>query len=246
MPFLGFKCEATCEYKGEIVSPATCIAHAVAKGKDLPSSGCHFTPQFLREIAKQFADTESFDANTWRVTELIGCVRKARLQRTVQYALTPKQAFWMWRGSLVHQMLEDHQPDEVLLAEKRLFAKLGKITLTGKPDALLAGNHLADYKSTDRLPREPREHHIDQLNVYAWLLAQNGMHAESAEIVYVTMMEPRRLPVELATLTDTQAYIEARAKRLVQKQLPPREETWECRYCAVSVACQAHGRRRQQ
>jgi CRISPR-associated protein Cas4 len=239
MPILGFMCPV----ENEIVSPKTCIAHAVDKGKDLPAMGCHFTPKLLREIAKQIVETESFDANTWRVTELIGCVRKARLQRTVQYALTPKQAFWMWRGSLIHAMLEDHHPDEVLLAEKRLFVKVGKITLTGKPDALLVGNHLADYKSTERLPREPRDHHIDQLNVYAWLLAQNGMTVQSAEIVYISMMEPRRLLVQLAKLADTQAYIEAQARRLTLKRLPVRVETWECGYCAVRIACEAQARR---
>lgn len=239
MPLIGFMCPV----QNETVSPKTCIAHAVDKGKDLPALGCHFTPKLLREIAKQIAETESFDANTWRVTELIGCVRKARLQRIVHYALTPKQAFWMWRGSLIHAMLEEHQPDEVLLAEKRLFARVGKITLTGKPDALLVGNHLADYKSTDRLPREPREHHIAQLNVYAWLLAQNGMSAQSAEIIYVSMMEPRRMLVQLAALANTQAFIEAQVRRLMQKRLPSREETWECGYCAVRIACEVQLRK---
>ena len=234
MPILGFMCPI----ENEIVSPKTCIAHAVEKGKDLPVLGCHFTPKLLREIAKQIAETELFDANTWRVTELIGCIRKARLQRTVQYALTPKQAFWMWRGSLIHAMLEDHRPDEVLLAEKRLFAKVGKVTLTGKPDALLTGNHLADYKSTERLPREPHDHHIAQLNVYAWLLAQNRLRVQSAEIVYISMMEPRRMPVPLVALADTQTYIETQARLLMQKRLPVREETWECTYCAVQIACQ--------
>ncbi len=96
-------------------------------------------------------------------------------------------------------------------------------------------------------PPRPYDGHIQQLNVYRWLLAKNGLPVATAEIVYLDMSEPLRLPVPLADPEITEAMLRERLDGLLERGpdgLPPgvwddEEETWQCDYCTVAAQCAA-------
>jgi len=94
-------------------------------------------------------------------------------------------------------------------------------------------------------PPVPYAGHIQQVNVYAWLLAQNGIAVETAEILYLDMSTPLRLPAPLWEPEDTLALIQEGLARLTTTGpdgLPygvqdDAEANWECRYCPVTAQC---------
>ncbi len=98
------------------------------------------------------------------------------------------------------------------------------------------------------LPPQPHLSHVRQLNLYAWLLAQNGLEVAKAELVYLDMSEPLRLPVELWPLEETERYLKERLALLHSPGpdgLPAgiqedSEENWLCRYCPVAAICLAN------
>jgi len=94
---------------------------------------------------------------------------------------------------------------------------------------------------------QPYPAHVQQLNAYAWLLAQHDLAITRAEVVYLDMSEPLRLVVDLWPLADTQAVLAAALARLLETgadgypygvQEDP-DARWECRYCPVRVQCRA-------
>ena len=97
------------------------------------------------------------------------------------------------------------------------------------------------------LPPQPYDTHVQQLNVYAWLLAENDILVERAQVVYLDMSEPYPVPVELWPLRRTQTFIEERLTALMDRDpqtgLPvgvwdDADANWRCRYCEVLDACE--------
>jgi len=97
------------------------------------------------------------------------------------------------------------------------------------------------------LPPRPYDTHVQQLNVYAWLLAQNELLVERAQVVYLDMSEPFPIPVELWSLAKREAYVERQLRALMERDpqsgLPDcvwedAEANWRCRYCEVAAACE--------
>ena len=87
--FQGFECDAT----GEPVAPTECLA--CARAGALP--GCHQTAPVIAGILRGLRP-ESMGLS---ITTLLGCARKTRLQREVDYWLKPSQSYWAYRGQLM-------------------------------------------------------------------------------------------------------------------------------------------------
>ena len=101
--------------------------------------------------------------------------------------------------------------------------------------------------------------HVAQINCYRWLLAKgwpdlpagvtwpypNGVEVEAAELLYLDMSEPRRVPIELWSLEDTENYILGRlaamntldADGLPTGAYTEQEDAWQCDYCALQPHC---------
>ncbi len=108
--------------------------------------------------------------------------------------------------------------------------------------------HNANALQAQSVPPKPYAGHVQQLNVYRWLLTQNHIPVETAEIVYLDMSEALRLPVPLWPLTDTETVLRERLAALQARGadgLPAgvqddAEENWQCRFCPVATQCAAY------
>ncbi len=98
------------------------------------------------------------------------------------------------------------------------------------------------------LPPVPYDGHSQQLNIYRWLLAQNGIEVDAAEVVYLSMAEVLRLPVPLWEFAYTETVMQQGLDGLLEAGpdgLPSGVQddpgrNWECRYCPVFGACQRY------
>ena len=235
MPFDQFICVVT----GEPVSVADCLAHAIGEGGQLAELGCHFRPTFLRGIADALKD-DPMPGGAVRVTQLLGCAKRAQWQQANPYNLSPRDAFALFRGQIGHAIVERFHDSEILLAEERLTAEIGGMMITGKPDAVLDTEHchIDDYKTTAYIPREPYEHHVQQVNVYAWLIGKvRGVKIETASIVYFDMKEPRCLNAPVWSRKQTETFL--RERILLWQAGTPSPQTWECKSCPLSASCEA-------
>jgi CRISPR/Cas system-associated exonuclease Cas4 (RecB family) len=98
------------------------------------------------------------------------------------------------------------------------------------------------------LPPQPYDAHVAQLNVYAWLLAENNVPVDSAQVVYLDMSAPLPVPVELWPLARTDAFVRRQLALLLERDprtgLPSGvhddpDDDWQCEYCCVREACEA-------
>ncbi len=90
--------------------------------------------------------------------------------------------------------------------------------------------------------------HVQQLNIYRWLLARHGIEIERAEVIYLDMAEVLRVQIELWPREEIESIIRAGLQRLLElgpDGLPygvqdDADANWECRYCPVVEQCQRH------
>ena len=131
-----------------------------------------------------------------------------------------------------------------LLRETPYAYKKGSSVTCGACGAVHAANDL----QAQITPPQPYAGHVQQLNVYRWLLAENDIQVDTAEVVYLDMSEPLRLPVPLWDLYDTEALLRQRVTALQERGpdgLPAgvwadAEEAWQCNYCPVRAECHAY------
>ena len=233
MPFSGFRCVVT----EEPVAVADCLAHAVSEGGLLAELGCPFTPAILRGIAESLTD-QPMPNGSIRVTHLLACAQRTQYQRDHPYWMDPRDGYNLFRGQIGHAVIERHHGAEILLSEERLRAVLDGVTITGQPDAVVdtERRHLDDYKTTKRIPKEPYEHHVAQLNIYAWLLRRaKKLDVETASVVYLDMGGVARLPAPIWSLAETETYL--RERLALWKAGAPTPAAYECKSCPLNDEC---------
>lgn len=108
-----------------------------------------------------------------------------------------------------------------------------------------AGEHPKKEAKHVGPPRAYRRH-AQQASLYRLLLWENGIEVETAEIVYQSMSEQVRIPVDLLPIPEARALLEARVARHTCEGLPgvltDPGEVWECDWCALRSRCEAlHG-----
>jgi len=286
--FKGFFCHIT----GEPRSPEACLACCRQGGLiDTQGLPCPFTEPILRGLIESHQPRGLLG---YSATEISGCLRKIRLQEETDYYVHPRQAYWAFRGRLIHALLEQaYAGDPAVLTEHRFYADIDGQLFTGQIDLYEPEpQRLVDYKTTREVPKplkrytcpcgtvlretpweyhkgaqvtcpacgqewpaesltpqvmppQPYPSHVRQLNLYAWLLVRNGYPVRQAELVYLDMSEPLRLPVALWPLEETERYLKARLAALHQvgpdgfptgvKDDPA--ENWLCRFCPVAETC---------
>ena len=233
MPFDKFQCVVT----GQPVAVADCLAHATSEGGQLAELGCPFTPAILRGIAKALED-QPMPNGALRVTQLLGCAKRVQWQRDHPYPMDPRDGYNLFRGQIGHAIVERYHGAEILLSEERLSAEIDGVTVTGQPDAVVdtESRHLDDYKTTKRIPREPYEHHIEQLNIYAWLLKRaKGIKIKTAAIVYLDMGGVARLAAPVWSRRKTEKFLRERIAAWQTGATTP--SAWECKSCPLNQEC---------
>ncbi len=187
----------------------------------------------------------------YRVTELVSPPRQMWLSRRHDSEIEEdiSERIWILLGNACHYILEKGEsPND--LTEERLTAKMGNITIKGRPD-LLQGNVLWDYKvtSTWSVVFDPhgKPDWISAISIYKWLYEQNGFSVNQAYVMAVlrdwikskrTEEGYPKLPVAIIPIKfidDIPKYIQERieahetAKNLPDHELPmcTKEEMWQ-------------------
>lgn len=104
-----------------------------------------------------------------------GCPRQYILGRTTDYYEDPEDYYARWFGSFGHHAIEMDGPYPGIIQEVRFYRSITvngeEVEISGQPDWIDLDNAtIADHKITGRKPTEARQEHIQQLNVYKWLV----------------------------------------------------------------------------
>lgn len=284
----GFICEVT----NAPVSLTECLACAQLSARE----ACPLTYPLLAGIAAQLAPRDLGEVPRvagWQmplisVTELLGCPLRWQLAQERNFYVKPTEAYWAWRGTLIHEIVSRYAPPGALV-EQRYYVDVAGFRLTGQPD-LVYQERIVDYKTTKSLPQtlktftcphcgyiirrdqwgqkkgtrmhckrcehtyrvgedieaqvsppEPYAEHIQQLNLYAWLLAQHGVPVNSGEIIYLDMSGALRLSVAVWSTEQTADFIQTRIAAFQMGVSAANAEAtrWRCDVCPFSAECEA-------
>jgi CRISPR/Cas system-associated exonuclease Cas4 (RecB family) len=261
-----------CEITGQPVALHDCLE--CAEHRRLPA--CPFPPTVLKALANSMrADDGLLEAQALaqragvallRVTGLLGCTRQAWYSLHASPPLEKPSEHWSrLRGTIFHAALES-LAGENAVAETRLIASLEELGarawIAGKIDHYDPALRLAtDYKTINSFGKKmvaldlPKQHHIAQLWIYAWLLGKAGYpYPLAGRVVYMDMGAVRTVDVAMPD-EDMQAAVEARLvekARLITEAGPngpagDPQEAWQCAYCGFAAQCpdrikpQTHG-----
>jgi hypothetical protein len=170
--FQGFYCEAPGETGKDTVEPLECLACARAGAK----GGCHMTAPIIRGILEGMR-SDDFGPT---VTSLLYCPRKAWLRKLCRYWVKPSEAWWSYRGQLLHGVAAAYADDDPHAFAQTRFSMLLKwgdqtLEITGQPDLYYADtHHLVDYKTTRSVPGRwktwtcPETGEVIRQSSYAW------------------------------------------------------------------------------
>jgi hypothetical protein len=230
-----------CRFQGK-VSFAECLSCAATQ-----ENPCPFDFALLQAMIREL----SRHVEGLRVTQLTGCLRRPLLEDSLTYYDRPERCYYAFRGTLVHRLLEGAQLSAVV-HERRFWRKVAGVAISGQPDLICPQEGLLrEYKTIRRIDswlREPKPAHVEQVNLYRWLLAER-IPIHRAEILYLDMSRTARFDVPLRPLEEIEALV-VRRVRLVQRglageSLPPRlrgEQRYLCRgYCPFTTSCWPEG-----
>lgn len=190
-------------------------------------------------LKKSNSDDYQNKPNTYSITELLYCIRKAYLKRTHPKPITIHQAFNLYRGQIFDHLWTPLFKHNQVRCTYRL--KNIPITISGKYDFLDENGILTDLKTTKTLfyINEPSPEHITQVRFYAWLNS-----VEKAQIIYIDFGDCKVFPVEVGDCTQLLEELEAKATLLYNalrhakspdKNLGTPE--WLCQKCEYIKEC---------
>jgi hypothetical protein len=202
-------------------------------------------------------------------TMLSGCRRQQVLKMHTPYYVYPYHAWTRYRGTLAHLLMEKMPtlPNVIRETKRAVMVRMEDGTqapLYGTPDKVVTENRLlVDYKTmADLLDLDTEKGQkklrgwTQQLSVYRWMLAKNGLPVEKAIIQGIHMKEPFRLEVPLWSMKKTERYLQFQMPRWIpvfdgtynMDNLPPilypekpedEDIYWLCNssWCEVSYKC---------
>lgn len=167
-----------------ILDKEDCLQCALDNGNDVP---CSFDYTLLKYIYSKTRYREK----EIHVSDILGCPRSAVMSKTWDRPMSAYKKLIVSFGTLQHEMLEQVE-DEQFTAE--IIIENEKIGIVGTADVLYKDGRLVDYKTTRNmsLPYLPNDKHIEQLNVYAWILRESGKEVTGAAIQYIDFVGPRK------------------------------------------------------
>jgi CRISPR-associated exonuclease Cas4 len=198
-------------------------------------------PQPIKDHILRSVNGEDYQGkpNTYSLTELLYCIRKAYYRRTNPKPTDLESAFNLYRGKVFDNLWSPLFQHNQVRATYR--CKHIPITISGKYDFLTADNILTDLKTTKNLYfiNEPSEEYITQVRFYAWL---NSI--TKAQLIYIDLGDAKVFPVEVGDCTELLENLEAKATQLYialqYNRLPQKNTTvpdWLCKKCEYNTEC---------
>jgi CRISPR-associated exonuclease Cas4 len=203
----------------------------------------------LEDLPKPIKDhiikSSSFDdyvnkPNTYSLTELLYCIRKAYFKRIIPKQMTLEQAFNLYRGKVFDNLWTPLFRHNQVRSTYR--CKSIPITISGKYDFIDENGVLVDLKTAKSLYyiNEPGYEYIQQVRFYAWL---NSI--EKAKIVYIDFGDAKVFDVEVGNCEQLLEELETKASQLYYalKNCKAPEKTtfisqaWLCQKCDYKTEC---------
>jgi len=132
-------------------------------------------------------DPYTKDGADFSVTELISPPQIRRLWKEYEdeISIDVREEVWKLLGKGVHAALEQAESEGT--KEERFHAEHEGVTISGAVDLIEDDGSVTDYKVTSvySVKRGLKEDWEKQLNLYAWLLRQNGVTVTSLNIVAI-------------------------------------------------------------
>jgi len=141
-----------CKKREEVVTFDECIECS----RDNERFGCPFFPEFGRYVKEKAIDDLGRNLS---VTRLLGCPRKAYLGQVIEYDVTLEDLWYLWRGTIMHVVLEGFK-DDASIIETRFKWVVNGCEISFCPDKIDPERGiLYDYKTVatvaDSDPSEP-------------------------------------------------------------------------------------------
>src|SRR4030042_1282335 len=182
------------------------------------------------------------DTTQVHVTDLTSCLRRAYLQRITDVYPSLKRMYWLFRGALAHQLVENTR-EPYSLVEVRFQRRVDGVTVGGRPDKRVpTRREIYDFKTTRHITLKnlPYGEHATQVNIYRWLVEPH-FQIDRLFLVYLDMSRCASLEVPIE---DVEEYVTERARILqgamASGTLPVGEPSWLCDYCEVRDECQTN------
>ena len=243
MPEVGVKCK--CKPSG---APWDSCIICASSGRGVQHH-CQWSPEILAAMKPGERD------EAIHVTEVCSsCLRRTYFMRTVGYYVTPENAYWRARGSLMHTGIQatGYRPD--LWIEREVRGVIDGIDVVGRIDCYdPLTQTLRDFKTTKRCPDRrarngyvtPWDDHVAQVNVYKLLLEENGVAVKHLEVVYLDMETSIRCLCPTWERKKVVDYLRRQVRQLSEalqsKVAPPYSWCFLCEgYCDVKDTCHAH------
>ncbi len=171
------------------------------------------------------------------VTEITQCPLKAWLARAIGENIREEKMIILLLGDDVHYIMQDNFP--LGEGEKRFEKEYNGVTIVGRVDRLM-GDIILEFKTAAGIPKEPRSHHVDQMQLYFWLSGK-----ERGFIVYVSKTNGKVKAFEVKRDEERIRSLLDKAVRLsesLSSSTPPEphldeSEKWQCRYCEFTDYC---------
>ena len=145
------------------------------------------------------------DSKAISVTQTIGCIRRAVLEKQIDYTMPPSRLIPMFVGTAVHNQIEKsthsgasmvrgHSTDG---AEVEANIDLGDCyTLRGTADYINPkAGEIWDWKFTAFVPKEPRSGVEEQVSIYAEMFSHYKL--EDAAVCYMSGLDYRLFPLDI-------------------------------------------------
>lgn len=167
------------------------------------------------------------------VTEVTGCLRRSWYIRTMAGPLSDEKIVILLLGDDVHYLINSQFP--LGEGEKSFEREYREVTVKGRVDRI-AGDYIFEFKTASSIPREPRDHHVDQMQLYFWLTDKN-----KGFLVYVSKTTGQ---VKAFQIQRDDERIKGLLQRVVllsdslKQAVPPEpEKGWLCDYCEFKEYC---------
>lgn len=122
------------------------------------------------------------------VTDLCGCLRRAYFSKVADYYEDPGDWIAAILGIFIHSKMESFTVEGSHTELSLTATTLGGVEVVGTVDLLTNGT-IEDWKSRRWLDPSkcPSSSHARQINIYRWMLIQNGYEANAGVVNYLAL-----------------------------------------------------------